>query len=197
MRPSVASLVLIVSACSPSVPPAANATAISAAPGSSATPPPISSAPPASATPPAATAGEAPLATLVRTACYGFCPVYQLTVRANGTVVYEGESFVKVKGKAFGQLDEAGLTRLKQAFAAAKFGSLASTYETVSRTDAPSAVVSFADGTQAKTVRHYHGDMAAPPELSKLEEEIDTIVHVEQWIGTEDERRKNSDVYAR
>jgi len=210
MRTFLAALVLIISACAqtppPSVPASPGASHAPATPLASEHPPapaPSASPPPAptDAPPTAGTAAKptdaAPLATLARTACYGFCPVYSLKVLANGAVEYEGESFVKVKGRASGQLDEAALARLKQAFAEAKFSSLENSYETVSRTDAPSAIVSFADRARVKTVRHYHGDMAAPPALSKLEDEIDTIVHVEQWIGTQEERSKSAGKWGR
>jgi len=36
--------------------------------------------------------------TLERTRCLGTCPVYKLTISGDGTVVYEGKDFVKVKG---------------------------------------------------------------------------------------------------
>ena len=67
----------------------------------------------------------------------------------------------------------------------------------MSRTDAPTSVVSLGDGAQKKTVRHYHGDSAAPAELSKLEDEIDAIVHIEQWIGTPEERANNAGKWRR
>ena len=36
--------------------------------------------------------------TLERTACFGVCPVYKLTVYGDGRVVYEGKRFVRVEG---------------------------------------------------------------------------------------------------
>jgi len=37
--------------------------------------------------------------TLERTECYGFCPIYTLTIQGDGTVVYDGKDFVKTKGR--------------------------------------------------------------------------------------------------
>jgi hypothetical protein len=37
--------------------------------------------------------------TLERTACFGACPMYRMTLYADGTVVYEGDRFVEVTGK--------------------------------------------------------------------------------------------------
>src|SRR5947208_1474873 len=36
--------------------------------------------------------------TLERSTCFGTCPDYKLTVTGDGTVVFEGREFVKVKG---------------------------------------------------------------------------------------------------
>src|SRR5215475_12263762 len=33
--------------------------------------------------------------TLERTGCFGACPIYKLTITANGAVVFEGQRFVK------------------------------------------------------------------------------------------------------
>ena len=35
-----------------------------------------------------------------RTACFGTCTVYTLAIKNDGSVVYEGKEFVKVKGRA-------------------------------------------------------------------------------------------------
>ena len=37
--------------------------------------------------------------TLERTPCYGFCPVYKLTIGGHGTVVYEGKDFVSIRNR--------------------------------------------------------------------------------------------------
>lgn len=147
---------------------------------------------PVPASTPNPSVSRAVLATLERGACYGVCPIYKLTVREDGTVEYDGERFVKVRGKAEGRLDAAGVSRLKQAFETARFGSFAAAYEQHSITDMPTAVVSFGDGAKAKVVRHYFGDESAPAALTALEQELDAIVQVEQWIGTAEDRRKNA-----
>lgn len=208
MRTILVASLLIASACSQTPPraadapaPAPSSTFIASEPVPASTVEPAPTAPSAAPVPAAPTAAppaaDKELATLARDACYGFCPVYRVTVYANGVVNYEGENFVKVRGKASGQLDEAALTRLKQAFETAKFGSLKNSYETMGRTDAPTAVISLGDGAQKKTVRHYHGDMTAPAALSTLEDEIDSVVRIEQWIGTPEERANNAGKWRR
>jgi hypothetical protein len=143
-------------------------------------------APLSNAAPPAKP--EAILASLERTACYGYCPIYKVSIHADGRVDYHGEHFVKRKGDATGQLTATQLASLRDAFAHADYFKLADKYEDESMTDAPSAVTSFTDGGRTKTISHYHGDMHAPATLGELEGKIDNVIGIEKWIGTDKER---------
>ena len=49
--------------------------------------------------------------TLERTACFGTCPIYKLTISGDGKVVYEGEKFVNVLGT---QTDEISQEKVKE-----------------------------------------------------------------------------------
>ena len=64
-------------------------------------------------------------------------------------------------------------------------------YEQHAVSDASTAIVSYANDGTSKTVRHYGGDRAAPDDLRWLEHEIESIVQIEKWIGTDEERLKN------
>ena len=123
------------------------------------------------------------LVSLERTACYGTCPIYTVTVLGDGTVLWEGRRFVKVTGKAKAKLSEAKLTALEDAFKEADFFSLADTYVQYDMTDQPSAITQFDDGKRKKSIRHYHGDRRAPPALSELENKIDQIIGTVRWIS--------------
>ena len=136
-------------------------------------------------------AGDQVLAAIERGACFGICPVYRLTVRANGVVSYEGTSFVKVKGHAEARLDPGAMARLRNAFAEARFGSFGDFYETATLSDGATTVLSFGEGRQPKTVRHNSGDLSAPRALSELERRMEQLVEVERWIGTDAERIQN------
>ena len=103
-------LVLALSACSapapvaPTPPPPAE-TAVDAAPPTQPTP---------DAGVPEKPALESPvLASLERTACFGFCPVYTVTVHADGSVDYHGERFVVTQGDQSGQLTAEQMTALQ------------------------------------------------------------------------------------
>jgi len=126
---------------------------------------------------------SAPTVSLERTACYGRCPIYKVTVLRDGTVLWEGERFVKTTGKASAKLPAAALAQLADAFRTAGFFALQDKYERYDITDHPSAIVTFDDGKRKKTVHHYHGDTSAPKQLYELEDAIDRIAGTAKWIG--------------
>lgn len=120
--------------------------------------------------------------TLERTACFGACPVYELTVYGNGTVVYEGDRFVTEVGIRTTIISEEKVQRLVSEFQGIDYFALSDSYEDVMVTDLPSAITSITIQGRTKRVRHYHGDLRAPQELTKLENRIDEIVNSSQWL---------------
>ncbi len=138
-----------------------------------------------SSVPPTAAGASPVLATLQRTACYGRCPIYKVTVLRDGTVRWEGERFVKTTGAATAKLSASALAELAKAFARADFFALADKYTRYDVTDGPSAIVSFDDGKRKKTIEHYHGDTSAPPALEELESTLDRVIGTGRWIGRE------------
>jgi hypothetical protein len=119
---------------------------------------------------------------LERTGCYGECPVYRLTVSADGSVVYVGTRWVKVLGRREFKLTDSQVTELSTAFERANFMMLHD-YDHVESTDDDWAHVSFQHEGKLKRVRHYHGDNAAPPALSALEDEFDRITDSGRFVG--------------
>jgi hypothetical protein len=128
------------------------------------------------------------LASIERTACFGWCPIYKLTVYRDGSVEYDGEDFVKTKGKAEGHLAPEQLSALDELFQQRDYFGLHDEYNDYSVTDMPSVNTSYSSGGKTKKIAHYLGDSHAPKELGEIEEGIDRIVKIEQWIGTEQER---------
>lgn len=120
--------------------------------------------------------------TLERTPCYGFCPVYKLTIQGNGNVVYEGEDFVKTKGIMEISIPKAKIDQLVEEFERVGYFSLNNYYTERTITDAPSVITSITVDGKTKTIEHYHGDFDAPEELTELEDAIDEIVNSDQWI---------------
>jgi hypothetical protein len=137
----------------------------------------------ADSTVPEPSSGASVMLSLERTACFGRCPIYTVTVLRDGTVRWEGKQFVKVSGKATAKLSAATLAALADAFKRAGYFALADQYENHDMTDGPTAIMSYADGAKKKTIRHYHGDSSAPQKLSQLESRIDELVGTVRWIG--------------
>jgi hypothetical protein len=137
---------------------------------------------------------EDTLITLQRSVCYGTCPDYKLTIQADGTVIFEGGEFVKVKGVARGHISPDDLRNLIAAFEAASYFSLNDTYETEKDgcaevwTDNPTTITSIRINGKTKTISHYYGCQTGtgsavyPNGLTYLETKIDQIVGTEKWI---------------
>ena len=119
--------------------------------------------------------------TLERTACFGTCPVYSLTIQGNGTVIYEGKDFVEVKGKAEITITQDQIDELISEFEKVDYFSLKDSYMERTITDAPTVSTSISINGKTKTVEHYHGDFSAPEKLTELEDKIDEIVNSDQW----------------
>jgi len=142
--------------------------------------------------------GEIPsdfAATLERMACYGKCPVYKLSVAADGTVVFDGQEFTATTGRAGGKLSSAKMRELIEAFRAADYFGFEDIYSEgrncpVTATDSPTAITSLRINGRQKKIHHYLGCSEGserlsiyPPELYELENRIDEIVGTKQWIG--------------
>lgn len=132
---------------------------------------------------------------LSRTGCYAAanaCPTYDLTVNADGSVVFEGKDVTEIKGKVEDKISEEKLLRLIEEFQKADFFSLEDSYDhencPSTATDSPDANTSIQINGKKKSVRHYLGcytkyPQVYPPKLFKLENKIDEIVGTERWIG--------------
>jgi hypothetical protein len=120
--------------------------------------------------------------TLERTACFGTCPVYSLTIQGEGTVMYEGKDFVEVKGEAETTISQDQIDELISEFEKVDYFSLEDSYTERTITDAPTVITSISISGKTKTIEHYHGDFSAPEKLRELEDRIDEIVDSDQWI---------------
>lgn len=122
------------------------------------------------------------IATLERTECFGTCPVYRVTVRADGSVEWLGQGHVAKPGVATAKLSNATLAALRKLFTDAKYFDLKGDADCHEMTDQPSVITSYDDGTNKRTIRHYLGCSRAPSGLSALEERFDALVTTE-WVG--------------
>ncbi len=126
---------------------------------------------------------------LERGVCFGFCPIYRVTIEGDGTVTWEGEQHVEVVGTETAQIEPEQVQELVAAFQALDFFALKDSYtekcepdgtcSTV--TDLPSTTTTINLNGQIKSVTNYYG---GPEGLAELEIMIDEIANTQQWIGT-------------
>lgn len=120
---------------------------------------------------------------LERTSCFGKCPTYRVTIYDDGTVLYEGEQFVRVTGPRSWQTTSWTAARLIDAFD--RVGEERLTWQCDPErvaTDHAGAVITVVRPEGNRTVRHDYGDPCAPEELWVLEAAIDGAAHSARWV---------------
>jgi len=126
--------------------------------------------------------------TLERTPCFGTCPVYEVTLRSDGTVVYEGKRFTKEIGRRTGKISTKQFQELATKIEQIGFFALNDEYLTKKNadgsetrvTDLPSRITTVKRGAESKRIRNYFG---GPESLKELEELIDRISNSGIWVG--------------
>jgi hypothetical protein len=140
--------------------------------------------------------GEIPddlVITLERTFCLGDCPVYKLTIKADGILLFEGEEYTKKKGLAKTKIKPEKIKQIISEFEKADFFSLRNKYEDFDvcemyATDHPSEIISIQINGKSKQVNHNFGCWGekAKKELTplvSLGEKIDEITNSKRWVG--------------
>jgi hypothetical protein len=100
---------------------------------------------------------------------------------ASGRVEYDGQEFVCAAGLRTQQVDPRRARKLIADLAAADFFEL-NWAANDSITDQSTATLRLTYGGQTRTIRHYHGDQAAPRVLHKMERAIDQIAGTDRWL---------------
>ncbi len=127
-----------------------------------------------------ATSGISEIA-LERTSCYGWCPMYTVTLRNDGTAEWHGYGNVEKLGTRRGQLDSEVFEQLGDlAIDIGFFESISANYS-CPITDNPTAYVSIVRNGTRKTIRHYAPAATGPPRLRAFEERIDEIAARMEW----------------
>ncbi len=115
--------------------------------------------------------------TMEKTACYGACPVYTLSIYNSGILVLTGKENIPYKGMFCSKLKRAEWTRIKQAFISSQFFSFKDQY-TSQLKDLPSTFVTFRWDGKSKTIEDYDG---APDELKNLEDLVVKLIDTQKW----------------
>ena len=113
---------------------------------------------------------------------FGSCPGYRLTLRGDGTVVYEADDFVKGKRVERKKIPQAKVRELIAEFVAAGYFSLRESYSQMDCTCQSWITTSITIGNVQKSITRYSGDLSAPKALCDLENKIDEIANSAQWV---------------
>lgn len=134
------------------------------------------------------------LISLERTQCYGECPAYELSIRADGSVVFIGKRFVPKPGKVESRISADQVRQLISLFEEINYFSMKDDYgfpmyrssENCPQwwTDASWAYISLTIKGKTKRIQHYQGCEGTEDveKLSRLENGIDEIVNTKQWL---------------
>ncbi len=125
---------------------------------------------------------------LERTACYGTCPAYSVTIHGDGRVEYNGKGRVKEMGTREARIETDKIRALASVFAKMKFWGLAEDYSAAKCkgrvcTDMATAIIELSIRGATHRVNHYYGCGSAPKSLFDLESVIDKSANSEQWTG--------------
>ena len=134
-------------------------------------------------------ATSAPVITLERTACFGSCPVYTISVSPAGDVQYEGRAHVRKLGAATGKVPRERVDALLSELERGGYFTFAERYASPEpacgryATDSPSTITSVTLRGHTKRVTHDYGCGGAPGALVILERRIDEALNSGQWTG--------------
>lgn len=122
--------------------------------------------------------------TLERSVCYGVCPAYRVTIRADGSVTYDGDKYVKVHGTVTDRVTPAAARALASRFDAAGFDGLKvpATCPQGIATDHPTNTLTYVHDRKKHVVDHYTGNACAPQALYDLADAVDKLANTERWI---------------
>lgn len=133
--------------------------------------------------------------TLVRTECKGNCWVYNLEIKSDGAIKYEGIANVEKLGKFEDKLSNEQIINLIGEFKKAGYFNLEDNYVNdncpIVVTDSPTAITSIRINGEYKKITHYFGCLEEeknhiifPQKLYNLELQINLIADTFRWTGT-------------
>lgn len=124
---------------------------------------------------------EDPLFYLAKGACFGQCPVFQMTIQANGKAIYKGMNYTNKVGTYTKTLDRKEMDRLITLFTETNFEKYQTVYPN-QIPDLPEIKVGFHVGDTLKVVS---GKMERPESLKQLQFELEKVADAEGWTVIE------------
>lgn len=130
---------------------------------------------------------------LERTACFGKCPTYRVTIDSRGSITWQGHDYVDQPGSTTVLGDAKKARELAEMILGSCFFDMKDEYRQPV-TDHPWANTTVTIGNRTKTIRHYLGDedsngesvdgvCSAPTALTRIENKIDEVTNTARWIG--------------
>jgi Domain of unknown function (DUF6438) len=124
--------------------------------------------------------GQIATVTLRRGPCFGSCPVYEVTLAADGSATWKGERFVDRLGLYQGQVDLDDYGRLARFIQRAGLLGWATEY-VANVTDLPNYYLTVVADGQTKTVRQYGLD--EPADFWVIAALVDCLAGAVDWTA--------------
>ncbi|MEO1137172.1 MAG: DUF6438 domain-containing protein [Pseudomonadota bacterium] len=131
--------------------------------------------------------------TLERTACFGFCPVYTVTVSERDILLFKGERFVaEAEGAVSKRLPDGAFVNLIEIARAHNFAEFGDRYPNEASdnceaiaTDMPSVIISIETKRLAHAVSVYQGCMGfeGRERFNEMVLAMDAVLDIDDWIG--------------
>lgn len=118
---------------------------------------------------------------LERTACYGACPMYTVTLRADGSAAYIGRGNVRLLGEHQGRVDPVLFSRLGALAEELGITQHPDTAYSCDVSDNPTAYISIVKAGERHVVQHYAPDMSGPVTLWWFEQLVDDAANGIDW----------------
>ncbi len=126
---------------------------------------------------------------LKRGACYGSCPVYDVSITTR-TITFDGHHCVAALGKHTAPVEKQKVRELAKKFVADDFYSMDARY-VASITDSPAYRLSIAIDGKTKEVTDYVGLSAGMPRvIEELENDVDALAQTKRWIGQSESAKR-------
>jgi hypothetical protein len=120
--------------------------------------------------------------TLRRGPCFGTCPMYEVTLRSDGTATWYGERFVPRLGRYTGEVSVDAYQKLARFIQRAGFFGWQDEY-VANVTDTPDYFLTVTTGQRSKTVRQNATD--EPPDFWVIATLIDALAATVDWTLAE------------
>ena len=122
---------------------------------------------------------------LQRGPCFGSCPIYDVTLRADGTATWNGERFVERLGRYEGEVNLNDYDRLARFVERAGFFDWDPEYANDNIADLPNYYLTVVANGNTKTVRQYAVD--EPPDFWVIATLVDSLAEDIEWTAITDQ----------